>query len=231
MAQRPGVHVRSGPDWLNLARERVLDARLASRGSFRIALSGGHTPHELYDALARSVTDWSGWEIFFGDERCVPPDDPMSNYAMAMASLQGVAGLAPTSIHRMRGEFPPEAAARAYEDLLRRELGHGAGLDLVLLGLGADGHTASLFPGGPELDEHQRWVVPTRSPAPPPQRLSLTLPVINAAARVLFLVRGADKAPVLRRVLEGDAGLPAAQVHPACGRLDWIVDESAATQL
>lgn len=231
MAGAGNLTVVPTAQFASAAAERILEAREQSGATFRIALSGARTPQPVYRILARKVADWSGWELFFGDERCVPPDNPLSNYFMAMASLKEAAGLSAASVHRMRGEADPEAAAREYEALLRRELGEGRGLDLVLLGIGANGHTASLFPGGPELEESERWVLPTRSPEPPVQRLSLTLPAIDASARVLFLVQGADKAPVLRQVLSGDTSLPAALVRPSPGQLQWLVDEGAAQLL
>jgi 6-phosphogluconolactonase len=173
------------------------------RGRFRLALSGGSTPRALYRALAAAPgsVDWSRTDLFFGDERVVPPDDPKSNYRMARESLLEPAGVPAANVHRMAGEAPdPDAAARAYEAELRA----GAAepwLDLVLLGMGPDGHTASLFPGSPALDEQVRLCVPNQAPVAPVHRLTLTYPVLLGAAEVLFLITGRDKAEALRDVL------------------------------
>jgi 6-phosphogluconolactonase len=207
-----------------LAREST-DAR----GRFRIALAGGSTPKILYQRLAtpevRERIDWRMVEVFFGDERCVPADHPDSNYHMAArALLERVEAL---RVHRIRGEIEPETAAREYEARIAREP-----LDLVLLGMGEDGHIASLFPGSPALDELERWVVPAIGPKPPPERITLTLPAIHAARAAAFLVTGAAKAEmvarVMREVADGSAELPAARARPTRGELHWFVDEAAA---
>ena len=178
--------------------------------------------------------------VFFGDERCVPPDDPASNYAMAREALLGAVSIPPDQVHRMRGEAASAAqAALDYEGELAVAFGTTAGnvpprFDLVLLGLGADGHTASLFPGTRALSEARRWVVANRAPVTPTERLTLTYPVLNAAAHVLFLVSGGDKSRALAGVLaaSGDpARLPARGVRPVAGELRWIVDRAAAAAL
>jgi 6-phosphogluconolactonase len=205
---------------------------IARHGRFRWALSGGTTPRKLYALLARPPLvrriDWSRVEFFWGDERCVPPDHADSNYRTAREALLDLIQPDPAHVHRMRGEDPPEQAAAAYEAELRRafELREGSpppSFDLILLGMGADGHTASLFPGSAVLQEARRWVASDRN------RVTLTLPVLNAAAHVLFLVSGTDKAQRLAEVLAGpDSGLPAQRVRPTHGKLEWSVDAAAA---
>jgi 6-phosphogluconolactonase len=204
----------------------------AAAPPFSIALSGGATPRELYRLLSGPRSGELRWEtldVFFGDERRVPFGDARSNFRMASDSLLVPARVPPERVRRMEGELPPEEAAKKYEEALRARFGETPALDLVLLGLGADGHTASLFPGTAALEETRRWVVPNEAPVEPKGRLTLTLPVLNAAKKVLFLVAGADKAQAVERALRaGD--VPAARVRPA-GELVWVLDESAASRL
>ena len=218
---------------------------IARSGRFVIALSGGTTPVAVYELLASpafaSHLDWSAWHVCFGDERCVRPDDPQSNYRMARLALLDQVSI--PHVHRMRGEDTPDNAARAYERELRTLFATPTGrpgfdeghrFDLVLLGLGADGHTASLFPNGAALHESTRWVVAATHDGAAPQRLTLTLPVINASAQVMFLVTGASKADTLRQVLEHPADiarLPAQGVSPSHGALEWLVDAAASPGL
>lgn len=215
---------------------------IAHRGRFAVALSGGSTPRRLYQLLA--TPPWSGriaWpdcHFFWGDERLVPPDHPESNFHLAQSALLARVPVLPHQIHRVPVETgEPEAVASAYEAELRRFFSPAEGetprFDLVLLGLGSDGHTASLFPERPALEEIHRWVVATPPGWLPPavDRVTLTLPVLNAARAVAFLVSGADKAPVLRQILEKNADLPAARVQPVEGDLYWFLDEAAAGQL
>ena len=223
---------------------RASDA-VAARGRFTVALSGGSTPKRLYELLAepalRSQADWGRVEWFWGDERCVPPDDGDSNYHMAREAMLSRLPIPPGHVHRMEAERPDrDAAARDYQAVIARTFGHDAdgpppAFDLILLGIGPDGHTASLFPHNAALDETARWVVAVRDvPKPPPDRLTLTYPVLNAAYEVLFLVAGADKAGVLAEVLEGPADpkrLPSQGVRPDNGRLVWFVDRAAAARL
>jgi len=220
------------------AADRVVAAAASSigaRGRFTFALSGGSTPRALFELLAseayRSRVDWARTDVCFGDERCVPPDDPQSNYRMAReALLEHV----PARVHRMRGEDEPAAAASAYERELRELLGATPRVDLVLLGMGDNGHTASLFPGLHAVEERERWVVAEYVAEVSMWRLTVTPVVLNASAEVLFLVAGADKAAMLHRVLEGprDArALPAQVVAPRDGRLTWLVDAAAAAAL
>jgi len=207
---------------------------VATRGRFVLALAGGSTPRTLYGALAEGAggpVPWAATTILFGDERAVAPGHPHSNYGMARETLLSRVPLDPDRIHRMEGEADLEEAADRYERVLTR-LFPGEPLpriDLVLLGLGADGHTASLFPGSPALEETVRWVVPVDLPGKE-RRLTLTLPVLNAAHRVLFLVAGAEKARALARAFgpEPDLSLPAALIRPMGGTLEVLADREAA---
>ena len=183
-----------------------------------VALAGGRTPRSLYQRLASCDFPWSDTHIFFGDERCVPPDHPDSNFRMANEAL---GSKVPATVHRMRGE---SCDAAAYEKELRRVFGPTLpAFDLVLLGLGEDGHTASLFPGDPALEETERWVV--RVERPDHARLTLTLPVLSAANVALFLVSGAAKREPLQRLLHG-GDIPAARVRAK--QIVIITDEAAA---
>ena len=220
----------------DLAAQRIEQVALAAAPGTRatIALAGGATPRAAYRHLAARCPPWARVEFFFGDERCVPPDDPASNYGMAREALLDRIPLRPEQVHRIRGELEPAAAAEEAEAALRTAV---AGsplpvLDLVVLGMGPDGHTASLFPGAPELDERERLFVPVhRSELPQPWRVTMTLPVLNAARRVLVLVGDAAKATVLPRAVAGDPAVPAGRVRPEPGGLTWIVTEAAAAGL
>ena len=217
---------------------------LRTRGRFFIALSGGTTPETLYRALASPAfadrLDWSRVIFFFSDERCVPPNDPRSNYALADKTLFAPLHITPDQIYRMAGESrDPQAAAREYERQLCRATNTSPSsqptLDLVLLGLGEDGHTASLFPGSPALQDNRSLIAVTQSPKDPPTRLTMTLGVINQASVILFLVVGAGKAGVVRAILnpttEAERQLPASLVAPENGRLIWHLDRAAASEL
>jgi len=214
----------------------------AQRGMFRVCLSGGSTPKQLYETLAApscaKQLDWGRVECYFGDERCVPADDPRSNFAMANAALFRPLRLAGDRIFRMRGEARPDEAAMEYEKLLRErvkgETPGGVRFTLVLLGLGEDAHVASLFPGGPELAESRRAVIPSLAPVEPRQRLTLTVPILNEAEAVMFLVSGSAKAEAVRKALEGptdDRQVPASFIRPRTGRLIWLLDRPAASSL
>jgi 6-phosphogluconolactonase len=207
------------------------------RGRFAVALAGGSTPKGAYEALARDYADkldWSKVHVFFGDERTVPPHHEDSNYRTARETL--LSHLTVGSVHRMRCELPPSEAATAYEQELREFFGtEGApAFDLILLGLGEDGHTASLFPETAALDVTDRWVVANPVLKLEASRLTLTVPVINAAMAVTFLVAGENKADALKEILEGDAdarGYPAKFIRPDVGDLTWMVDRAAANSL
>ena len=201
-------------------------AEAAAAGS-HFALSGGSTPKRAYELAAERDIDWSAATAWFGDERCVPPEHPDSNYGMAAtALLERLPEERRPRAMRIEGERGHDQAASAYEALLREELGNHPRLDLALLGLGPDGHTASLFPGGDAVNEAERWVVAARAPSLDAWRMSLTLPVLNTGRRVIFAVTGADKADALARVRSGDDDLPAARV--VGDRVEWIVDAAAA---
>ena len=215
-----------------------------ANGRFFIALSGGTTPETLYRSLTSPAFadrfDWSRTTFFFSDERCVPPDDPRSNYALADKTLFTPLRITPSQIYRMAGESrDPQAAASEYEQQLRLATKTAPSakpsLDLILLGLGEDGHTASLFPGAPVLRDHQRVIAATQSPKDPPNRLTMTLGVINKASVIVFLVAGARKAGVVRAILypktEAERRLPASLVEPEEGRLIWFFDRGAAAEL
>jgi 6-phosphogluconolactonase len=213
---------------------------IASRGQFIVVLSGGSTPRDTYfllgsEALVSKVR-WSRVQVLWGDERCVPPHDVESNYRMTRETLLDRVPIPAANVHRIHGEDDPATAAEAYEATLRALLRTPAGarIDLVLLGLGEDGHTASLFPGSAAVREQTRWVMAARAGATSMWRITLTPAVINAAAEVLFLVSGAAKAGILRRVLEGPRRpeeLPAQAIAPTNGQVRWCVDEAAAAEL
>lgn len=205
---------------------------IARQGVFNLVLSGGETPKSLYEALARPPYSleipWALTHIFWGDERCVPPTDPASNYRLAQESLLSKVPIPQANIHRMPGETrPPESGAQSYEKILHAQLKSPSSLDLVLLGLGPDGHTASLFPGEPALEEKTRWVAATKpqgSPLVP--RLTMTLPLIDGAQTVLFLVDAQGKERILQRIVGSPAAksveYPAGRVSPQ-GRLLWFI--------
>jgi 6-phosphogluconolactonase len=215
--------------------ELLANARdaVAARGVFHLALAGGSTPRALYRALRESDVDPSRWRLYFGDERCVAPDHERSNYRMVREAWLAAAPRAPGSVRRMRGEDPPELAAADYERVLRAGLGPEGRLDLVLLGLGDDGHTASLFPGSPALEEDQRLVAVAQAPDGA-RRLTLTVPALQSARRLLFLVQGGRKSQALRRVLSprpDEPSLPARRVAQGAVQVLWLADEAAAAGL
>ena len=214
-----------------LILERARKA-IAERNEFRIALSGGNTPAPVYARIAAEARDfpWKRVRFTFGDERCVPPDEPQSNFRMARENLFVPAGVPEKSIMRMRGEIDPPTAAQEYEDGLNAiATNSGESIyqhDLILLGLGDDGHTASLFPGTAALDEKTRRVVANFVPKLHAWRLTFTFRLINHARHILFLV-GASKSPrLIERVLAGDQQFPAARVNPPIGDVTWMIAES-----
>jgi len=210
--------------------------------TFSIALAGGRTPEALYKLLAsprfRDAVDWNNTHLFFGDERCVPIDSPFCNYSMAHRSLIGPLGLPSANVHRIKAEQPDADQAAAEYNMEIAGFFGGAALpafDLVLLGMGNDGHCASLFPGTGALKERERWVVrnePGLEPFVP--RITLTFPAIDSAANILFLVAGQDKAETAAKVLAGPLApdeLPSQSVQPANGTLTWLLDRAAARLL
>jgi 6-phosphogluconolactonase len=220
---------------------RIATESVKSHGRFTIALSGGTTPRKLYGLLGgepyRSQIDWKLVHIFWSDERCVPPDSEESNYHLAHEVLLSKISIPAVQVHRMPADMPDRnAAAREYEDEMRRVFGTDGipNFDLIQLGMGPEGHTASLFPHQAALHEQQRLVMPVSVPKPPPDRLTFTPPLLNAARNVLFLVTGSDKAEALHAVLEGPYNpdeYPAQIVRPPNGEVTWMVDTAAAAKL
>jgi 6-phosphogluconolactonase len=195
-----------------------------------IALSGGSTPKRLYELLAKNEGGPIGWkrvQVFFSDERNVPPENPESNFRMAKESLFAT-GLVPgKNIHRIRGEYAADEAAKSYEEEIKKVLGNST-FDLILLGLGPDGHTASLFPDSPALKEQERLVVANRVEKLNTDRITFTFPLLNRAKHVMFMVSGADKSNIVRAVLSGEGEYPSQRVSPTNGELIWVLDKDCA---
>jgi 6-phosphogluconolactonase len=215
--------------FVKAAREAIADS-----GRFAVALSGGHTPEAMFRLLAqepyRPQVQWEKVQIFFGDERCVPPDSDQSNYRTARETLLSHVPIPGDNVYRIRGEIDPNEAAIEYGQMLKEKFGDG-GLDLVLLGMGPDGHTASLFPDTEALHETKHRAVANFVPKLNAWRVTLSAPFINRARRVLFLVAGADKAQRVAEVIEGprDPGrLPSQLIRPVAGELAWVLDAQAA---
>lgn len=217
---------------------------VAANGRFTVVLSGGTTPKALYSLLAndpalRAQVPWHEIFFFFGDERCVPPDHPDSNYCSANEAMFSQVGVQPERVFRIKGEArDPDGAAAEYEQELRAFFALAPSqlprFDLLMLGMGPDGHTASLFPGTTAIEERSRLVVANWVGKLQSHRITLTVPVLNSAASVLFLVQGKDKSAVLKAVLEGPYDpiqLPSQFVQPNSGALLWLADESAAALL
>jgi 6-phosphogluconolactonase len=220
---------------------RVAQAAVAEHGSFTVALSGGSTPRKLYGLLVgepyRSQINWDKIEIFWCDERCVPPDDAESNYHLAEEYLFSKLSIAPAHIHRMPADASDrDAASLAYTQEMRKvfKTTGTPRFDLIQLGMGPEAHTASLFPHQASLHERERLVMPVSVPKPPPARLTFTLPLLNAAQHILFLLTGAEKDAALAEVLEGKANgeeYPAQNVRPTQGEVTWMIDTKAAQLL
>ena len=245
MTGHRAAQVRIFPDIEALSRAAadffVMRAResIAGDGRFAVALSGGSSPKGLYSLLGspplRDAVPWRGVHCFWADERCVPPEHPASNYRLAREAFLSAVQLPDANIHRVRGEGAPDAAARAYEEDLRRFFG-GPGLpefDLVILGAGEDGHTASLFPGSPSLRETARLALPVYLERPELDRVTLTLPVLNHASHVLFLATGRAKADIISGILEegNPRNHPAGLVRPGDGDVTWLIDREAGGKL
>jgi 6-phosphogluconolactonase len=208
---------------------------ISARGRFVVALSGGSTPRRLYELLGstpyQTTIDWSRIHLFWADERCVPPDHPESNYSLLRESLLQHVPLPNSNVHRVEGETDPGEAARKYEQSIQNFYGTKVpAFDLIMLGVGVDGHTASLFPGSTTLHEVARIAVPVYLEKPKISRVTLTLPVINRSSHVLFLATGNAKAKVIKNILnEGNSqGYPAGLVRPESGMLAWFLDREAA---
>ena len=208
-------------EWIANAVEEAISAR----GLCRLALAGGETPRAVHETLASRKVDWARVQITFGDERCVPPDDADSNFRMAKESLFDRVSIPAGNVFRIRGEIAPEDAAREYEDKLAAVAARFGETryvhDLILLGMGPDGHTASLFPGSPALDETARNVIPATGPKPPPQRITMTFPLLNAAQKVCFLVKSPEKLPLVEKIVAGDRSFPAGRVQAES--VTWLV--------
>ena len=221
MSSHETVHLS---DFAHDAAKYILElgrGAIATHGIFRLGLAGGNTPRVVYEAMATAGGDfdWAKTQITFGDERCVPPDHPDSNYRMAREALLDPAKIPEGNVFRIRGEIEQDAAADEYEARLAAvaaRFGENRYVhDVLLLGLGPDGHTASLFPGSPALDETVRNVLPVIGPKPPPKRITLTFPMINAARKVVFLASDKEKMPVIEAAQAGDARYPSSRVTSA----------------
>lgn len=226
---------------------RLAGRAIATQGCFRVVLAGGETPRRLYCLLAKQGTReriaWEQVHVFWSDERSLPPSSEESNFHMARVTLLDHVPIPSSNVHRIRGEAEAVCAAAEYEQLLRAQLGTPTGppstaplhrFDLVLLGMGNDGHTASLFPGSVLLREQQSWVVAPRAEIAAVQRITLTPVILNAAAEIVFLVSGSSKARMLQQVLEDPIQLhplPAQAICPRDGRLTWLLDAAAAKHL
>jgi 6-phosphogluconolactonase len=212
---------------------RLAQSAIQARGRFNLALAGGSTPEPVYRLLATTYhdrVDWSRVHLFWGDERMVPPDDEASNYRMVKeAMLDALTGV---NVYRIETDYPPEEAAQRYGRLLREHFDSAPPqFDLILLGIGQDGHTASLFPETMALQVEDRWVVANPVPAKQTTRITLTYPLINQAHHVIFLASGADKARILQEVINGPylpETYPAQAVEPVDGKLYWYVDDAAS---
>ncbi|MGC2198286.1 MAG: 6-phosphogluconolactonase [Terriglobales bacterium] len=229
---RPALFQAAADEFVRQAR-----AAIQSSGRFTVALAGGSTPKGLYSLLAtHTAIPWDKVRFFFGDERHVPPDDPESNYRMARETLLSKVPIPSGDVYRVPAENPDAGqAAQSYEHTLRQFFQTPPTtfprFDLILLGMGPDGHTASLFPGGKALQERSRWVVADWVEKFKTDRITLTLPVLNNAAVVMFLVSGEDKAETLKEVLEGTQPadlFPSKLVRPTDGKLIWLADQAAA---
>lgn len=219
---------------------RIMHESVQQRGRFAIELSGDHTPEKLYRLWADTErqnprTPWEKVHLFWGDERYVGKEDPLSNYRMTNESLIAQVPIPAANVHRMPGQddfATPESAAQEYEAELRRFFGSAPpAVDLQLLGLGGEGHTASLFPGSPALEEKQRWVMAVEAPAKPPRRLTLTPVVLNQARNTFFLVAGSGKREIIAALKAerepGTSQYPAARIRPS-GPVIWFLDQAAA---
>ncbi len=247
MESQTTVRIFASPEGAIQFAARTLSEICGSRaeGRISVALSGGSTPALLYEHLAkehRSEIPWGRLELFFGDERTVPLEHPDSNYRLALTTLLSRVAVPALQVHRMHAEEEDlEAAALRYEDEIRRFVPPGAlqvpSFDLIWLGLGEDGHTASLFPGTAAVNEESRIVVPNFVPSVEKHRMTFTFSLINSAQRVQFLVFGGKKAPIVREILgsqegeRGSAPYPAERVSPHHGALEWLLDREAAREI
>jgi 6-phosphogluconolactonase len=230
------LFVRAAEEIVHFSGEAI-----CTHGQFTLALTGGNTPADVYSLIATRFhlsVDWNAVHLFWGDERCVPPDDPASNYGMANRTMLSKLNLDPSQIHRMRGEDEPQQAASAYEARLREFFSLGTGefprFDLILLGLGDNVHIASLFPGISAIHENRRLAVAVEVDAPQRWRITLTAPVLNNAARVMFIVSGQNKAEAVKLALQGPRDpdkYPAQIIDANQGEVMWLLDRPAASLL
>lgn len=230
------LFVRAAEEIAHVAGEAI-----CMHGEFNLCLTGGTTPARTYELLASRFelsVDWKEVQFYWGDERCVPPEDASSNYAMANRTMLSRLKLSPAQIHRVRGEDQPADAARQYEAELRKNFNLADGqfprFDLMLLGLGDNCHMLSLFPGIPAIHEQHRLVVPVEVEDKIRHRVTMTAPVMNNSARIMFLVSGENKAAAVKRVLEGQDNpeqVPAHLVAPKDGVVIWMMDKGAASRL
>jgi 6-phosphogluconolactonase len=230
------LSVRAAEEIVHVSGESI-----CTHGQFALCLTGGNTPADVYSLMGTRFhlsVDWNAVHLFWGDERCVPPDDAASNYALAKRTLLSKLSLEPGQIHRIRGEDDPEQAAREYEQELRDFFSlhedEFPRFDLVLLGLGDNVHIASLFPGIPAIHERERLAVAVEVDAPQRRRITLTPPVLNNAARIMFIVSGQNKAQAVKTALEGPRDpdqYPAQIIDPTHGEVMWLLDRPAASLL
>ena len=236
----PQIRVLRNREALSLAAAELVSSiaeeSIAGKGRFSVALSGGTTPRRLYSLLGaspfRERIDWEKVHLFWADERCVPADHSESNYRLVVDTLLRRVDVPKDHVHRIRGEAEPERAAREYEEDIRRFFAPEPApvFDLVLLGAGEDGHTASLLPGSPALREKKRLVVPVHREPPKPSRVTLTLPALNHASHILFLAAGHAKAAIVHEIVEdgNPKEYPAGLVQPVDGTVTWMIDREAA---
>ena len=229
VADAEGVAVAGAERFVGAGQEAI-----AERGVFAVALAGGSTPKRLYELLAGEPyvrrIDWERVEVYFGDERCVRPEDRESNFRMASEALLDRVAIPAKNVHRMRGEIEPEAAAIEYGQLLKARFGE-EGVDLALLGMGDDGHTASLFPGTTALEETKHRCVANFVPKLNAWRITMTAAFLNRSREVMVMVTGAGKAARVSEVLEGERDpkrLPVQMIQPGSGRVTWVMDTGAA---
>ncbi len=244
--KKPNGKIEVIPDLETLSLRAASVFVSASRNSieikkrFAVAISGGSTPRRLYTLLGseayRHQVDWQYVHFFWADERCVPKEDEANNFKTAFDTLLSKVGLPDKNIHRIKGEETPDKAARDYEEEIKRFFGESEKprFDLIILGMGEDGHTASLFPGSKSIEETVRLAIPVYLGEPRKDRITLTLPVLNNADQILFLAAGSSKATVLSEIL-GDGkkkrGFPAGLIRPTHGNMTWLIDQEAARKL
>lgn len=219
----------------------AVSEKASSGGQLTVALSGGHTPKTFFEILADQYEDNIAWDrvvFFWGDERCVPPDNDESNFKMTNLALLSKVDIPEANIHRVLGEDPPHNEALRYEQEIKEFIPEGSNgfpsFDWIFLGMGPDGHTASLFPGAPTLEEKKKICVVATHPETGQKRVSVTFPVLDGAKRVSFLVAGDSKAPVLKEIMESGGkplSYPASMVSPVDGVLEWYLDKAAAPWL